>query len=199
MSKKVEPWYLHAGLWVVIAVLVVILIQVSITEPTNIVRTQNYNKNESRLRMVNLKQAQILYEKKYDKFTDNLDSLINFIQTDTSVHNLMNSVDTIRIYRPSGDTTFTKSKSPFVDLVSIPFADSTVYDSLYISPISGNRFIVKIDTLVEVDTVINRRGRIVKIDSITTIGKRYLIKNPDSNDKIGDVDSDALLNTVSWE
>jgi len=199
MSKKIEPWYLHAGLWVVIAILVVILVQVSITEPTQIVRTQNYHRMESRLRMENLKNAQILYEQKYDKFTDNLDTLINFIKNDSGVIKLMHSVDTVRIYSPAGDSTFLKSRSPFVDLVSIPFSDTTVYDSLYISPISGHRFIVKVDTLVEVDTVINRRGRIVKIDSITTIGKRYLIKNPDSNDKIGDVDSDALLNSESWE
>ena len=195
MSKKAEPWYLHAGLWAVIVILVVVLIQVSITGPTEVLRIKEYNKSESRLRMTNLKHAQILYEQKHDKFSDNLDTLINFIRTDSSVLNLMAAFDTVKIYRMDGDTTILKSRNPFSDLVSGPFS----YDSLYTSPRSGKMFIVKIDTLLEVDTVINRRGRIVKIDSITTIGKRYLIKSPDSKDLIGDVDSDALLNTENWD
>jgi hypothetical protein len=199
MSKKTEPWYIHAGLWVVIAILVVVLIQVALIEPTEIIRTQEYNKNEARLRMINLKQAEILYEQKYDRFTDNLDTLINFIRNDSGVLELVSKYDTLKIYTVKGDSTVLKSKNPFVDLISVPYGAPTFYDSLYITPISGRRFIVQIDTLVEVDTVINRRGRIVKIDSTTTIGKRYLIKNPDSDDKIGDVNSDALLNTESWE
>jgi hypothetical protein len=195
MSKKIEPWYLHAGLWAIIVVLTVVLIQVSITEPTKIIRTKNYNKMESRLRMTNLKHAEILYEQKYDKFCDNLDTLINFIRTDSTVLVFMAAFDTVNIYSAKGDSILLKSKNPFSDLVSGPFS----YDSLYISPRSGQRFIVQIDTLLEVDTVINRRGKIVKVDSITTIGKRYLIQSPDSDDKIGDVNSDALLNTESWE
>jgi hypothetical protein len=195
MSKKAEPWYLHAGLWAIIVVLVVILIQVSITGPTEILRIKEYNKTESRIRMTNLKHAQIFYEQKHDKFSDNLDTLVNFIRSDTNVLNLMAAYDTVKIYRMDGDTTILKSKNPFSDLVSGPFN----YDSLYTSPRSGKMFIVRVDTLLEIDTVINRRGRIVKIDSITTIGKRYIIKSPDSGDKIGDVDSDALLNTENWD
>ncbi|PIQ08825.1 MAG: hypothetical protein COW71_09700 [Ignavibacteriales bacterium CG18_big_fil_WC_8_21_14_2_50_31_20] len=195
MNKKAEPWYLHAGLWAIIVVLVVILIQVSITGPNQIVKTREYNKQESRLRMKNLKQAQILYNEKFGKYTDNLDSLINFIRTDTSLLKIMTQFDTVKVYSIKGDSTILVSKNPFFNLVSGPFN----YDSLYISPKSGRLFIVNVDTLLEVDTVIDRRGKIVKIDSITTIGKRYLIKNPDSDDKIGDVDSDALLNTESWD
>ncbi len=194
-EKKSEPWYLHVGLWAIIVVLIVILIQVSIIGPTEVIATKNYNQQESRLRMTNLKQAEILYEKKFNRFSDNLDTLINFIRTDSSVLNLMAAFDTVKVYRIDGDTTVLKSKNPFSDLVSGPFN----YDSLYISPRSGKLFIVQVDSLLEVDTVINRRGRIVKIDSIKTIGKRYLIKSPDSDDKIGDINSDALLNTESWE
>jgi hypothetical protein len=145
--------------------------------------------------MTNLKHAEILYQQKYNKFTDNLDTLINFIRTDSSVLKLMAAVDTVKIYRVDGDSTYLKSRNPFKDLVSGPFN----YDSLFTTPQSGKMFIVNVDTLLEIDTVINRRGRIVKIDSLITIGKRYLIKNPDSDDKIGDVDSDALLNTESWD
>ena len=162
MSKKAEPWYLHAGLWAVIVVLVIVLIQVSITGPTDIIETKKYNQQESRLRMTNLKHAEILYQQKHNKFTDNLDTLINFIRTDSTVLKLMAAVDTVKIYRVDGDSTYLKSKNPFSDLVSGPFN----YDSLYITPQSGRMFIVNVDTLLEVDTVINRRGRIVKIDSI---------------------------------
>jgi len=107
----------------------------------------------------------------------------------------MAAFDTVKIYRIDGDTTILKSRNPFSDLVSGPFN----YDSLYISPRSGKMFIVERDSLLEIDTVINRRGRIVKIDSIVTIGKRYVIKSPDSKDQIGDVNSDALLNTENWD
>lgn len=193
-DKKNEPWYLHAGLWAIIAVLIVVLVQVAIIGPNRVIAINKYNKEESRLRMINLKHAQILYEQKYDTFTDNLDTLINFIRTDTTILNLREAIDTVRVYREDGDTILIKSRDPFSDLVSGPFS----YDSLYISPRSGQRFIMKVDSLLEIDTVINRRGKILKIDSIVTIGKRYLIKSPDSDDKIGDVDSDALLNTESW-
>ena len=195
MSKNAEPWYLHAGLWAIIVVLIVIMIQVSITGPEEIVRTREYNKLESRLRMKNLKQAEILYNEKHKKFTDNLDSLINFIRNDKALLKRMTEFDTVKIYSAKGDSTILKSRNPFVDLVSGTFN----YDSLFFSPKSGKRFIVQVDTLVEADTVIDRRGQIVKVDKITTIGKRYMIKNPDSDDKIGDVTSDALLNTESWD
>ncbi|MEN8194687.1 MAG: hypothetical protein ABFS12_17840 [Bacteroidota bacterium] len=185
MERKTEPWYIHAGLWAVIVILVVILIQVSIIEPTNVIREETYFKNESRLRMENIKQAEILYEDKHSKFSDNLDTLINFIKTDSSVIALVEGIDTLT----------QKSTNPFVNLTDGVFTP----ESLYTSPRSGSFFIVQTDTLLEIDTVINRRGKIVKIDSTTTIGTRYVIENPDSEDKIGDLYSDALRNTASWE
>lgn len=185
MRKKTEPWYLHAGLWVVIIILVVVLIQVAIIEPTEITRQENYFKSESRLRMNNLKQAEILYEESYGKYTDNLDTLFNFIKNDTTVHALIVGVDTLT----------NKSTNPFLNLTDGAFTP----ESLYTSPRSGKYFIVQIDSLLEIDTVINRRGKIVKIDSTTTIGTRYVIESPDSKDKIGDLYSDALKNTSNWE
>ncbi len=185
MKKKSEPWYIHAGLWAVIVILVFLLIQVAIIEPTEVIETETYLKNESRLRMTNIKQAQILYEEKYEKFSDNLDTLINFIKMDSTVQALVVGVDSLT----------KKSTNPFVNLTDGSFTP----ESLYTSPRSGNFFIVKIDTLLEIDTVINRRGKIVKVDSNTTIGTRYVLENPDSDDKIGDLYSDALRNTSSWE
>ncbi len=185
MKNRSEPWYLHAGLWVVIIILTVILVQVSIIEPTEVTRRENYFKNEARLRMTNLKHAEILFDEINERYSDNLDTLVHFIKTDSTVKALMVGIDSIT----------NKSTNPFVNLTHGDF----VPESLYTSPRSGNYFIIKVDTLLEVDTIINRRGKIVKIDSTTTIGTRYVIESPDSKDKIGDLYSDALKNTSSWE
>lgn len=197
MIRKADPWYVHAGLYTVIVILIYLLIHVAIIEPNEVTARENYYKNESRARMNNLRQAQILWEEKYEMYTDNIDSLIHFIKTDSTVANTVLGFDSITM----------RSTNPFGDLTSTePFiSDSgdTLFkfnpDSLFISPKSHSRFIVKVDTTVEIDTVINRRGRIVKIDTIITMGQRYVIQNPDSKDKIGDLFSDALKNTASWE
>ncbi|MBN1300805.1 MAG: hypothetical protein JW995_06280 [Melioribacteraceae bacterium] len=187
MSSKSEPWYVHAILYVIIIALVYVLIHVAIVEPTNVIERRTYIKNESRLRMSNLKEAQILWERNYGKFTDNLDSLINFIKTDTTVANLIAGFDSVRM----------RSTNPFDPLLNGEF----IPDSLYYYPGNGLRYIMKVDTSIIMDTIINRRGRIVNIDTLVTIGSRYLIETPDTNnkDRIGDLFSDALKNTASWE
>ena len=43
------------------------------------------------------------------------------------------------------------------------------------------------DTLVEIDSVINRRGRLTKIDTTIEIGNLYKIECPDGYGHIGDV------------
>lgn len=55
-----DPWYVHAGLYAIIIILTIILIKVAIIDPRDIVATEKYNRSESRLRMINLKEAQIL-------------------------------------------------------------------------------------------------------------------------------------------
>jgi hypothetical protein len=197
MIRKSDPWYVHAALYVVIVGLIYLLIYVAIIEPTDVINRETYYKNESRARMDNIRQAQILWEEKYESYSDNLDSLIHFIRTDTSVANTVLGFDSITM----------RSTNPFVDLTDIePFVNDsgdTIFsfnpDSLFISPKSHRRFIVQVDTTVDIDTVINRRGRIVKIDTIVTTGQRYVIENPDSKDVIGSLFSDALKNTASWE
>lgn len=197
MIRKSDPWYVHAGLYVIIVVLIYLLIHVAIVEPTEVTNREKYYKTESRARMNNLRQAQILWEEGHENYTDNIDSLVHFIKSDTSVVNAVLGYDTIT----------QRSTNPFVNLATFePFiSDSgdTLFkfnpDSLFVSPKSHQRFIVKVDTTIDIDTVINRRGKIVKIDTIVTIGQRYVIENPDSKDKIGDLFSDALKNTASWE
>ena len=60
---------------------------------------------------------------------------------------------------------------------------------------------MEVDTNTSIDTIINRRGIIVNIDTTIVIGTRYVILTPDSTnkDKIGDKFSDALKNAASWE
>ncbi len=185
MAKKTEPWYIHAVLWVIIVVLAVVLIQVAIIQPREVVRMEKYYQSESRLRMSNIREAQKLWQDKFGQFTDNLDSLIYYISNDTSVAKLATEIDTI-----TG-----RSKNPFKDLTSGQFTA----DSLFLSPKSLSTYNLAVDTSISVDTVIDRRGRIIKIDSIITIGTRYLVECPDGYGKIGDLFSDALINAASWE
>jgi hypothetical protein len=184
MNLRSEPWYIHGILYAIIFILAYVLIRVAIIEPTDILEKEKYFKEEGRVRMINLKEAQILWQQKKGKFTDNLDSLINFI-----------SSDYVQKIRAQVDTLTHKSKDPFKVLTSGEFTP----ESLFFSPKSHSRFIVQIDTSVQRDTVIDRTGRIVKIDSSRVIGTRYVIQNPDSKDKIGDLYSEALKNTASWE
>ena len=187
MSAKAEPWYIHAILYVVIVVLVYVLIRVAILDPSEVIERQTYVRDESRARMLNLREAQIMWEDRFGKFTDNLDSLINFIATDSLVAEKMTGIDSLT----------QRSTNPFKPLVSGPFNT----DSLYLYPGNGLRYIMQVDTNSNIDTIINRRGTIVKIDTSIVIGTRYVIFTPDSTnkDKIGDKFSDALKNAASWE
>jgi hypothetical protein len=186
MSKRAEPWYVHAVLYVIILALTYLLIHVAIIEPNRFIEEEKYYKTESRIRMENLREAQILWNKAKGQFTDNLDSLIYFIKTDTNVQKLRVGFDSLMM-RPT---------DPFDDLVS---TESFVADSLYRSPKTFQRYIVQVDTSVSMDTVIDRRGRIVKVDTNIVIGQLYLIQDPDGYGTIGDLFSEALKNTASWE
>ena len=187
MSARTEPWYIHAVLYAVIIALVYVLIRVAIIEPAEVIERENYIRAESRLRMANLREAQILWEEKYGSFTDNLDSLINFVMTDTTVKKVMVGYDSLA----------QRSTNPFKLLSHGEFTP----ESLYTYPRNGLRYIMEVDTNISIDTIINRRGRIVNIDTVISIGNRYVIETPDSNDrdKIGDKYSDALKNSASWE
>ncbi|RPI68505.1 MAG: hypothetical protein EHM47_14435 [Ignavibacteriales bacterium] len=182
---KPEPWYIHAGLYAVIVILIIVLIKVAIIDPKEIVSQEKFNRKESRLRMTNLKEAEILYERKYGRFTDNLDTLINFIKHDPMVDSLMTAIDSMTM----------RSANPFKPLSTGDFTP----DSLYRTPGSKEKYIVKIDTSMVVDTVVNQRGRVLRVDSTTTIGSLYLIEDPDGYGSIGSIDNDAYKNTSSWE
>ena len=185
MSSKSEPWYVHGILYVIILALVFVLIQVAIIGPTEVIEKEKFLKTESRARMLNIREAQILWKEKNGSYTDKLDSLVNFIKNDTAVTNLQGVIDSV-----TG-----KTKYPFKNLAFGGFDP----ESLYYSPGSNSYYSLKVDTSVDLDTVVNRRGAIVRVDTITNIGNRYLLVDPDGFGKIGDLSSDALINTPSWE
>ena len=185
MLKAADPWYVHVILYVVIAILVIILIKVAILDPKEIVAVEKYNKTESRLRMDNLKEAEILWEQKFGNFTDDLEGLVQFIKQDPFVDSVVNAFDSLTM-RPA---------NPFTSLTQGEF----IPDSLMRTPRSGLVYILEIDTSVAYDTTINRRGNITKIDTNITLGTRYYIEDPDGYGSVGSLSSDALKNTASWE
>lgn len=185
MDKRTDPWYVHAGLWVVIGVLIVILIQVAIIEPKEIVALEKYYKSEARARMKNLKEAEILYFNKFGQFTNNLDTLINFVKTHPYVDSVINGYDSLS-NRPT---------NPFIKLANGEFTP----DSLFTTPRSGERFLLEIDTLVSVDSVVTPSGKLLRVETKTKIGTKYRIEDPDGYGSIGDLSNEALKNTASWE
>ena len=50
MTKKSEPWYIHAILYVVIAILLVVLIKVAIIDPADHIQKEEYYKDGKFLR-----------------------------------------------------------------------------------------------------------------------------------------------------
>lgn len=185
MTSKPEPWYIHAALYVVIVILIGVLIKVAIIDPKNVVESEKFFKNESRLRMENIKQAEILWEQKHKNYTDNLDSLINFIKYDPKVQELINGFDTI----------IQRSSNPFSPLSNGEF----IAESLFKTPKSLADYILEIDTSTNIDTVTNRYGRIKRIDTTIVLGKRYFLIDPDGYGTVGSLFDDALKNTASWE
>ncbi len=185
MDIKTDPWYIHTGLYLVIAILTVLLVKVAIIDPHEYVETEKYNKKESRLRMTNLKEAQILWERKYDTYSGNLDALIEFIKSDPYVDSVVNAFDSL-IMKPA---------NPFKPLSSREF----VPDSLKWTPKSHSVYILQIDTAVVIDTVINRRGKITRVDTTINYGTRYYLEDLDGYGTVGSLETDALKNTASWE
>ena len=185
MDKKSDPWYIHAGLYLIIAILTILLVKVAIIDPHEYVKSEKYYRTESRLRMTNLKEAQILWEKKYKNYSGNIDTLIEFIKIDPFVDSVVNAFDSL-IMKPA---------NPFKPLLGGEF----VADSLKWTPKSHSEYVLQIDTATVIDTVINRRGKITRVDTTITYGTRYYLEDVDGYGSIGSLETDALKNTASWE
>jgi hypothetical protein len=184
-SQAGDPWYLHAILYLVIAILSVILIKVAIIDPKNAVEEERFNRTESRLRMNNIKEAEILWQKKNGSFTDDLNALVNFIKEDPFADSVMNAFDSLTM----------KPANPFTPLSHGEFTP----ESLKTSPRTFQPYVLQIDTTTSIDTTINRRGQIVKVDTTVVTGTKYYLEDPDGYGTIGDLYNDALKNTSSWE
>jgi hypothetical protein len=185
MIGKTDPWYIHAGLYAVIIVLIYILINVAIIEPREVVEHERYLKNEARLRMKNLKEIQLLYFKKNKQFTDNLDALVEFYKNDPIIDSARTAFDSLT----------NKPANPFIELTD----GKIEAESLYFTPKSRNRFVLMIDSTKSLDTVITTRGRFVRVDTTIRKGTRYKIEDPDGYGYIGDLENEALKNVISWE
>ncbi len=184
-SDSGDPVYIHIILYAVITILSIILIKVAIIDPKEIVAEERFYKTESRLRMDNIKEAQILWQKKHGSYTDKLAELIKFIKTDSFVDSVVNAFDSLTM----------KPANPFNPLSHGEFTP----DSLMYSPRSHSMYILKIDTSISVDTTVNRRGAVVRVDTTTIFGSRYFLEDPDGYGTIGSLENDALKNTASWE
>lgn len=182
---RTDPWYVHAILYTIIVLLIALLVKVAIIDPKEVVAIEKYNKTESRLRMSNLKEAQILWEKKYGRFASSLDSLINFVKYDSMVKKVMTGYDSLS-RRPT---------NPFLKLSHGEFTP----DSLYRTPKSWQFYILQVDTSEQADTIVNRQGKILRVEKYTVIGKRYYIEDPDGYGTVGSLTDDARKNTSSWE
>ena len=111
-SQAGDPWYVHAILYLVIAILTVILIKVAIIDPRNEVEQEKFYRTESRLRMNNIKEAEILWQKKYGNYTDNLDKLVSFVEHDPYVDSIVHSFDSLTMkpanpFKPLSNGEFT--------------------------------------------------------------------------------------------
>jgi len=184
-SQAGDPWYIHGVLYLVIAILSIILIKVAIIDPNNAVEQDKLWRTESRLRMNNIKAAEILWQRKHGNFTNNLSNLVSFIKTDAFVDSVVNSFDSLTM----------KPANPFKQLTSGQFTP----DSLMRSPKSFQPYVLEIDTSVSIDTTISRRGVVIKVDTTLVLGTRYFLEDPDGYGTVGDLSSDAKKNTSSWE
>lgn len=197
MTSKTDPWYIHAGLYALIVILIALLVKVAVLDPKEIVLDEKYHRTESRLRMKNLIEAEILWQKKYGSFTDNLDSLIAFVKYNPTVDSIRKAVDSVRI---GSDSIYLRSSDPFSSLIDKNFRKiGFVADSILRTPRSGSMYLVQIDTTTSVDTVVNQRGKVLRVDSNIVIGSTYYIEDPDGYGTVGDVKNQALKNTASWD
>lgn len=109
---------------------------------------------QTRHRMVNVRDALIAYERERESFPEDLDGLVEFLKTNERMRN-------------EGPELF-RERPPL-----IYHPDSIIY-----SPRSGERFHYTL-----VDTI---RPNI------------YLLQDPDTPDRIGDLERTTLLNATSW-
>jgi hypothetical protein len=173
-AQKSEPAYIHIILILIIVGLTYLLIQVAILEPQRVIEQEKYFKEESRLRMLNLKQLELLYKEKHGKYTDSFDSLFNLFKKDPNIQAKVDS-----LFKPLKHGQF-------------------VLDSLRWSPKSHREYVLQIDSTLRTDSVFTRSGRFLRIDTTLVKGELYYIECPDGYGSIGDLNNPLKVNTTSW-
>jgi len=142
---------LQAVLGIAIIVLAYFL-YVSITEPYQVIKRAKAMTQLTRDRMSDVRSGLIYYERANHRFPMTLDSLVQFVGSDSTV---MASSDSL-------------------------FGADFNLDSLIYSPRSGKPF----------EYAANDTAKV----------RIYLLKDPDSKDQIGSIESDiTLLNAANWE
>lgn len=173
-SYKSEPAYLHIVLILIIVGLTYLLIQVAILEPQRVIEQERYWKEESRLRMANIKQLELLYKEKNGKYIDSFDSLFAFFKKSSDIQSKVDS-----LFKPLKQGQF-------------------VLDSIRWSPKSHTQYILQIDSSFYVDSVFTRTGRFLRLDTVVTMGEIYYLECPDGYGSIGDLNNPAKVNQTSW-
>ncbi len=173
-THKSEPAYIHIILVLIIVGLTYLLIQVAILEPQRVLVQEQFFKEESRIRMSNIKQLELLYKEKFGKYTDSFDSLFNLFKSTPAISEKVDS-----LFKPSKYGLF-------------------VLDSLKWSPKSHREYILKIDSTMQVDSVFTKTGRFLRMDTTIVKGEIYYVECPDGYGSIGDLSNPAKVNSTSW-
>ena len=115
------------ALQVVLGLVIIALIYwlyVSITKPYEAIERQQELTEQTRARMLDVRAAMIRYEEINDRYVTTLDSLVEFVRTDS-------------LYSVAGDSIFGEGFAP---------------DSLPFSPRTGNRFLLSVNDTSRVMT-----------------------------------------------
>jgi type II secretory pathway pseudopilin PulG len=129
----------------------------TIREPQQQFVQQQEQTRQVRERMTHLRTALTVHERRFNRYPVTLDSLVQFVRTDS-----------IMVARR--DSVFNLQPN-----------QTLVVDSLPFSPRTGNRFIYE-------------------VNQDTTETRIYMLRDPDSNDQIGDTTPDPLRrNVATWE
>lgn len=172
--------YFNTG---VIVILTAILFKVVYLDPMRISEQEENFKTESRLRMHNLRSAQKIYFDKNERFSGNIDELIEFIRSLGIDSNL-----------PAGKDSL-ESEYAFKLLTNGKF----VIDSLKFSPKVYHPYSIALDSSRVIDSVFAEDGEFIRVDTSFTKGNRFKITDPSGYGSVGNLFFDAFKYSASWE
>jgi hypothetical protein len=167
----------------IIVILAVVLLKVVYLDPKAQSEQEENFKTESRLRMYNLRSAQKAYFDKNERFSGNIDELLNFIRS-------LGIDSTLSPVKDSSDSGFS-----FRLLSNGKF----VIDSLKFSPKVYLPYSFALDSTRVIDSVFTENGQFIRVDTSFTMGNRFKITDPSGYGSVGNLFFDALKYSASWE